>query len=159
MDTASVPMPRKRNRSQGGPSSRDGPADRPAKHVKRANAARDLTIGHTLLTQYYSEIQTLRQYIVSKLPASSRLRRRKITSVGRDASPPNQSHTEEERALGELLDSTLVASRQHAGDTEDHRWGQWVGFSQKGDESYATLSDGLQGSIFSQSEVSEGYWR
>ncbi|KXX74891.1 Telomerase reverse transcriptase [Madurella mycetomatis] len=147
MDAASVPMPRKRNRSEGDRSSR------PAKHVKRANAACDTTIGHTLLTQYYSEIQTLRQYVISKLPASSRLRRKKITSVGRGASPPNQSHTEEERAIGELLDSTIVASRQHAGDTEGHRWEQWVRFSQKGDESYVTRSDGLKGSTFWQSEI------
>ncbi|GAB1310439.1 Telomerase reverse transcriptase [Madurella fahalii] len=153
MDAASVPMPRKRSRSQGGRSSRDAPADRPAKHVKCGNAARDTIIGHALLTQYYSEIQTLRQYVVSKLPASSRLRRRKIASVGRSPSSPEQSRATDERALGELLDSTIVASRQHAEDTEDHRWEQWVGFSQRGDESYMTLSEGLQGSVFSQSEI------
>jgi telomerase reverse transcriptase len=102
----------------------------------------------------------LRQYALSKLPASSRIRRRKIASVGRAKTPPEKAATEDELAVGELLDSTIVARRRHAEavtETEaghDHRWEQWLGFSQKGDESNVTLSDGLKGSIYSQSEVS-----
>ncbi|KAK4105507.1 hypothetical protein N658DRAFT_122296 [Parathielavia hyrcaniae] len=55
--------------------------------------------------------------------------------------------------LGELLESTIVARRQQAEASHDHRWEQWVGFSQRGDESHVTLSDGLKGSIYSQSEI------
>ena len=62
--------------------------------------------------------------------------------------------TEDELAVGELLDSTIVARHHHAEASHDHRWEQWLGFSQKGDELYVTLSDGLKGSIYSQSEVS-----
>lgn len=142
---------------------RECSADRPAKHVKRAHAPCDAAVKHALLVHYYSEIQTLRQYALAKLPPSSRIRRRKIASLGLDKSKasPEKPSTEDELALGHLLDSTIVARRHHAGAEAEaeadkdyeHRWEQWVGFSQRGDESYVTLSDGLKGSIFSQSEV------
>ncbi len=108
---------------------------------------------HALLAQYYHEIQTLRQYALAKLPAASRLRRRKIASVGLARPGVEKAPTEDETALGELLDSTIVACRHHAEAEDDRRWEQWVGFSQRGDESYVTLSDGLKGSIYSQAEV------
>jgi telomerase reverse transcriptase len=156
MDAASVPMPRKRSRSQGPGRGHDGSAYPPAKHLKRENAAHPTIAGHALLAQHYAEIGTLRQYVVSKLPASSRLRRKKIALVGQRTSS-EKALTEEELALKELLDTTIVASREHAGDPKDYRWQHWVSFSQKGDESYVTLSDGLQGSLYSQSEVSQWY--
>jgi telomerase reverse transcriptase len=96
----------------------------------------------------------LRQYALSKLPPSSRIRRRKIASVGLAKTPPEKAATEDELAVGELLDSTIVALRHHAEAGHDHRWEQWLGFSQKVDESDVTLSEGLKGSIYSQSEVS-----
>jgi len=60
-----------------------------------------------------------------------------------------------ELALGRLLDNTLVASRHEPEAEKDVelRWAQWLSFSQRGDESCVTLSDGLNGSIYSQSEV------
>jgi telomerase reverse transcriptase len=77
--------------------------------------------------------------------------------VGLGHLSPEKSPTEDELALGELLDTTIVARRKQAedGHDRDHRWLQWVGFSQKGDESNVTLTDGLKGSIYSQSEVRE----
>jgi telomerase reverse transcriptase len=145
---------RKRGRSQAGePDRRDSSAARPAKHVKTAHEPRRALANNALLAQYYLETQTLRQYALSKLPSSSRIRRKKIASVGLSHSSPEKACTEDELALGELLDSTIVARRQNAEIDHGHRWQQWVGFSQKGDESYVTLSDGLKGSIYSQSEV------
>jgi telomerase reverse transcriptase len=113
-------------------------------------------VKHALLAQFYSEVQTLRQYALSRLPASSRIRRRKIASVGLGKPPSDQPHTDDELALGALLDSTVVARRHHR-DGEaglEHRWEQYVAFSQKSDESNVTLSDGLKGSMYSQAEVS-----
>ncbi|KAK4128774.1 hypothetical protein N657DRAFT_629813 [Parathielavia appendiculata] len=146
---------RKRSRSRSGSRSRDfGPRlDRPAKHPKRGPEPADAVVKHGLLAQYYPEIQTLRQYALSKLPPSSRIRRRRIASLGLGPPSPERPCTEEEAALGELLDSTIVTRRQQAEANHDHRWEQWAGFSQKGDESYVTLSDGLKGSIYSQSEI------
>lgn len=151
------PDSRKRVRSPCAGLGRDSPAHRPAKHTKCAHEPRDGLVKHALLAQYYPEAQTLRQYALSKLPASSRIRRRKIASVGRAKTSPEKAPTEDELAVGELLDSTIVARRlHHAEASHDHRWEQWLSFSQKGYESYVTLSDGLKGSIYSQSEVSNG---
>lgn len=151
-------MLRKRSRStHRGELDQDSSADRPAKHVKCGHVPHGATVthvGHALLPQYYSESQTLRHYVLSQLPSSSRLRRRKIASVGLDVPSPEKPGTDDELALGELLDSTIVGRRHPVGDIDGHRWRQWAAFSQKGDESDVTLSDGLKGSIFSQSEVS-----
>lgn len=154
------PASRKRARSPDAEPGRGNPAHRPGKYARGADEPCGRPVKHALLAQYYSDAQTLRQYALSKLPASSRIRRRKIASVGCAKTPPEKAATEDELAVGELLDSTIVARRRHAEavtETEaghDHRWEQWLGFSQKGDESNVTLSDGLKGSIYSQSEVS-----
>lgn len=142
---------RKRARSQAG--RLDSSAEPPAKDIKGEKGLRNIVVKHALLAQYYPEIQTLRQYALSRLPSSSRIRRKKIALVGSDRSDPQKPTSADEQALGDLLDSTLVGRRPFPDADPDHRWNQWVGFSQKGDESYVTLSDGLRGSIFSQSEV------
>ena len=154
---ASGPGSRKRGRDHAGGLAGPSSVERPAKHVRRGRRPPDAIIKHALLTHYYLETQTLRQYALLELPPSSRIRRRKIASVGLGHLSPEKSPTEDELALGELLDTTIVARRQQAEDDrdDDHRWQQWVGFSQKGDESNVTLSDGLKGSIYSQSEVRE----
>ncbi|SPQ18220.1 b8ed6991-88e0-43cc-8bcc-5b5f8d936022 [Thermothielavioides terrestris] len=150
------PLPRKRGRSDGAghdpDPDPDSAADRPAKHAKCAHEPRNAVVTHKLLAQYYDEIQTLRQYALSKLPAASRIRRRKIASVGL-GQPSGKPHTADELALASLLDSAIVARRRHGNTGDDLRWESWVAFSQKGDESYVTLSDGLKGSVFSQSEI------
>ncbi|KAL2018698.1 hypothetical protein VTK56DRAFT_472 [Thermocarpiscus australiensis] len=153
MSAVPEPGPRKRSRSPSGELGRGGSADRPAKHVKCGHEPRDGIVKHALLMQYYPAVQTLRQYLISKLPASSRIRRRKIASVGLAQPPPEKSLSEDELAVGKLLDTTIVASHDRVQDSRDGRWEQWVGFSQKGDEPYVTLSDGLRGSTYSQSEI------
>lgn len=121
-------------------------------------------VDHALLKQYYSQTTTLRDHVLASLPAASRLRRRKIASVGRTppSSSPAKACTEAEMALARLLDTTLVASRGPLGSEivdesktiPDLRWEQWIRFSQRGaDESYVTLADGLGGSLYSQAEV------
>lgn len=103
-----------------------------------------------LLEQCYSNVATLREHCLSKLPSSSRLRRKKIASLGQ-----HDSNSEIESRLARLLDTALVCSHQPHDAAQDTRWEQWLSFSQKGDESYVTLSDGLSASIYSQSEVRE----
>ncbi|KAL2180398.1 uncharacterized protein P884DRAFT_78854 [Thermothelomyces heterothallicus CBS 202.75] len=147
------PGSRKRGRSEAETRAHDCCVHRPAKHIKREPAPHDGVVKHALLAQYYSEIQTLRQFALSKLSSSSRLRRKKIASVGRRNPASDGPPTEDELALGHLLDSTIVAHRHHDDVDRDLRWQQWVGFSQRGDESSVTLSGGLEGSIYSQSEI------
>ncbi|EAQ93265.1 hypothetical protein CHGG_01500 [Chaetomium globosum CBS 148.51] len=151
MDPASGPGSRKRGRDHAGALTGPSSVEPPAKHVKCAKPP-NVIIKHALLAQYYPEIQTLRQYALSELPSSSRIRRKKIGSVGLGHLSPNETPTEDELVLGELLDTTIVARRQRPEVDHGHRWLQWIGFSQKGDESYVTLSDGLKWSIYSQSE-------
>ncbi|KAK3356163.1 hypothetical protein B0H65DRAFT_439316 [Neurospora tetraspora] len=120
-------------------------------------------ITQTLLSLYYPQILTLRQYALSKLPKSSRIRRKKIAAVGLSSNTPDQETKVLETALGLLLDTTLVCSRDPPDTTQtqkkqkpDYRWEQWVSFSQggnKGDESHVTLSDGLKGALYSQSDI------
>lgn len=156
MDPASGPGSRKRGRDHAGALTGPSSVEPPAKHVKCAKPP-NVIIKHALLAQYYPEIQTLRQYALSELPSSSRIRRKKIGSVGLGHLSPNETPTEDELVLGELLDTTIVARRQRPEVDHGHRWLQWIGFSQKGDESYVTLSDGLKWSIYSQSEVRGRY--
>ena len=122
-------------------------------------------VDHALLKQYYSQTTTLREYVLTRLPTASRLRRKKIASVGRappSLSPTTRQWTEGEITLARLLDTTLVASRDPSGSEivdeaksiPNLRWEQWVRFSQRGgDESYVSLSDGLRNSLYSQAEV------
>lgn len=143
--------------------------DRPSKRAKKgADKSKDQAVNHVLLSQYYSETETLRAHVLARLPVASRVRRKKISLMGRGpSSPARASCTDEELALGNLLDSTIVATRrviepepepepEPGAGKPDHRWEQWVSFSQRGggeDKSYVTLSDGLRGSVFSQSEI------
>ena len=105
-----------------------------------------------LLDQCYPGVSSLRDYLLPKLPGSSRLRRKKIASCGQ-----GDNCSELETLLGTLLDTTLVGTSSAGEPAEDiakdTRWEQWLSFSQRGDESYVTLSDGTANAIFSQSEV------
>lgn len=123
----------------------------PAAKKSSTPPIRDTPVRRDLLEQCYPHVQTLRQYLLAKLPGSSRLRRKKIAAFG-------QSDCRElETRLAHLLDTTLVCAskREDAGQDEikETRWKQWLSFSQKGDESYVTLSGGPKGPLFSQSEV------
>lgn len=112
---------------------------------------------HPLLGRVYPNVQTLRAYLISKLPSSSRLRRKKLTSLGSqnaiDPSPDNEIKTR----LCHLLDTTLVTSGNDGdsfpADERKARWQKWVSFSQNADESHVTLSDGHSSPFYSQSEV------
>ncbi|KAK1752439.1 hypothetical protein QBC47DRAFT_57775 [Echria macrotheca] len=134
--------------------SSSGPSN-PAKRLQKESAKNRIT--HALLSHYYTEISTLRTYLLAKLPASSRIRRKKIASLGINVPGAETTCSEQEIELGKALDTTLVTWRRdppaEVEPTPDFRWEQWLGFSQKGDESYVTLSDGLKGSIYSQSEI------
>ncbi|KAL6357993.1 hypothetical protein LRP88_08172 [Fusarium phalaenopsidis] len=82
------------------------------------------------------------------LPRGSRLRRKKVASIGQ-----GDNIGEVESQLSRLLDSSLVCFRDQARDSDDTRWEQWLVFSQKEDESYVSISDGIAGSMYSQSEI------
>ncbi|KAH7171136.1 hypothetical protein EDB81DRAFT_877138 [Dactylonectria macrodidyma] len=108
----------------------------------------DTPVRRDLLERSYARVTTLREHILSNLPGSSRLRRKKIASLGH-----NEGAAEIESQLAHLLDTSLVCAHQPEVHHQETRWEQWLSFSQKGDESHVTLANGLSGSIYSQSEV------
>ncbi|KAJ5166723.1 uncharacterized protein N7482_005504 [Penicillium canariense] len=65
---------------------------------------------HPVISLYYRQVLTLRQYLLRQLPASSKLRRRRIASLrppDRSSSIPERGH-DHVQPLADLLDSTLV---------------------------------------------------
>ena len=131
------------------------------KGVKRKSAQNDASatkklktsapgslVKRDLLRHHYPLVQTLREYLIAKLPSSSRIRRRKITSLGLQL-----DCNETDGRLSRLLDSCLVCSSNSCGIKDPARWEQWISFSQRVDESYIALSGGISGVIYSQSEV------
>lgn len=90
-----------------------------------------------LLEQCYAQVHTFRQYLLGKLPSSSRLRRKKIAAIG-----SHEARLEIEVELANLLDNVLICSTEPAeSEARELRWQQWLNFSQQnGDESYVTIS-------------------
>ncbi|KAL2212499.1 hypothetical protein CC79DRAFT_421481 [Sarocladium strictum] len=103
-----------------------------------------------LLTQYYSSVTTLREYLLSSLPRSSRLRRKRLSSLCSAA-----DRGELESQLATLLDTALVCAAKTNTNKDEVRWAQWAAFSsaQKHDDSTVTISNGLSGSHFCQNEI------
>ena len=158
-------MPTNRKRKQGRITQQHAPQEPPAKKRKLplgkgSDETAPLTpVQHAVLDQYYPQLLTLRDYVLLKLPATSRIRRRKIASTGGSSVVSNGETTDIERAVGQVLDTTLVGVVQHTKCIPDKRWEHWETYaSQKGDESHVTLSDGLTGARFSQSEVRPSHW-
>ncbi|KAI1281011.1 hypothetical protein F5Y07DRAFT_315892 [Xylaria sp. FL0933] len=148
-----MPRPRKRKRSA---SAGELPVDGPP--FKKKSGSQYLTkprLRHPVLSQYYPHVQSLREYIITQLPPSSRIRRRKISAIG----IVNKSHssplTDTERSLGVLLDNTLIGYPNPKAEEGISRMDGWKDFSQRGDESYVTLSNGVAGFVESQALVSE----
>jgi hypothetical protein len=103
-----------------------------------------------LLLPHYPLVRTLRQHVLASLPDSSKIRRKKIAALGSGIGA-----SEIEAQLADLLDTALVGCNQPAprSESEESTWRQWLSFSQKGDESYVTISNGIASSIDQQSEV------
>jgi telomerase reverse transcriptase len=144
---------RKRPADQDDESCRVRSHDQSAKRQKGVGLQDSGAVQHALLVQFYPKIQTLRDYLLEKLPSTSRLRRKKIASF---PSIDDARQSEVDRRLARLLDLALVGSHCKEPDkVQQHndRWEKWISYSQTGDDSRVTLSDGLSGSRFSQSEV------
>jgi len=110
-------------------------------------------VKQALLSQYYPKVLTLREYLLSRLPTYSKVRRKKILAVKR---PPRHDRIDQsehgELSLAEYLDQTLVGVPEEAQPT-DERWKQWTCFSQRADNSESTVRSYDDDVNFSQSEV------
>ncbi|KAL2857858.1 hypothetical protein BJY01DRAFT_116291 [Aspergillus pseudoustus] len=101
-------MGKKRKRPVKDDSSRPKPSEQPIKIPSvprsKANGCPDsdaAEISHPVISQYYRQVVTLRQYILQRVPQSSKARRRRIAAVSSDDAPPISN-------LAHLLDTTLV---------------------------------------------------
>jgi telomerase reverse transcriptase len=108
----------------------------------------------SLLSQYYLEVLTLREYLLSKLPASSKVRRKKIVSV---TAPEHGAAVDEPEhdglSLARYLDQTLVGVSEGIDVPKDERWKQWTSFSQRADNTEVTVRSGNGDGEYCQSEV------
>jgi hypothetical protein len=85
----------------------------PGKKAKRAAepSAASTPIGpdHPVLQRFYPEVLTLRHYLLSRLPKSSKNRRRRLSQLGLGTPAQDDASTRDvDIQLGQLLDSTLI---------------------------------------------------
>ena len=107
-----------------------------------------LVVKDSLLAKYYPQVLTLREYLLSKLPKTSKVRRKKIISVGKKS---NDKQTEQE--LSRFLDQTLIGVSNFKEASQDERWEQWSTFSQKQDDSVVSFANLSGVGTYSQTEV------
>lgn len=122
--------------------------ERDASNSDNGVVACDGPVRRDLLRHAYATVLTLREYALLKLPSSSRLRRKKISSLGK-----GNSVSELEAAVSEFLDSTLICDSKAILQTDNASYAQWLSFSQNGDESHVTISGDLPESENTLSEV------
>ncbi|KAI8298309.1 Telomerase reverse transcriptase [Colletotrichum sp. SAR11_59] len=94
------------------PKRKAEPQQRPVEGCsdsKRLKAERaQNAVKQSVLLQYYDNVQNLREYLLSRLPSSSRLRRKKIASIGLSRTSLAKEALPAEADLSKLLDSTLT---------------------------------------------------
>lgn len=95
-------MKRKRPSRAGGPRKK-------AHVVDQSTAATLPAIDQPVLRRYYPQLLTLRHYLLSQLPKSSRNRRRKISQLGLQSARSHATPScDPDTELGQLLDSTVI---------------------------------------------------
>ncbi|KAJ5577953.1 Telomere reverse transcriptase [Penicillium hispanicum] len=111
-------------------------------------AARNDQTTHPVISLYYPEVLTLRQYLLRQLPISSKLRRRRIASLRPlPTASPNAG-----RSLSELLDSTLVGLlKKSSPNVDSDRQRDYRAFTQSQSRSILVSTD--TGPTSPQSEV------
>ncbi|KAL1888087.1 Telomerase reverse transcriptase [Ceratocystis pirilliformis] len=72
---------------------------------KNSNLKQTRILDHAVLSHYFTRIQTLREYLLVQLPRSSRIRRKKIASLG---TKPRANENDSSLEIAAFLDSTLV---------------------------------------------------
>lgn len=77
--------------------------------VDQSAAATPVAIKQPVLQRFYPQLLTLRHYLLSVLPISSKNRRRKLAQLGRPIAANNApSACGSDVELGQLLDSTVI---------------------------------------------------
>ena len=108
-------------------------------------------VKHAVLGQCYPQVFTLREYLLATLPATSKIRRKKVSNIGRSHSLDGEK---DYSALSHFLDRTLVGVLKSNQISAKERVQQWTSFSQRVDISASTFANLSGTGNFSQSEVS-----
>ncbi|CAK7222169.1 Telomerase reverse transcriptase [Sporothrix eucalyptigena] len=176
VDGADDSLRKKPKKAKGGPKQMDSPQPKPVKDQLSKNAqqsgdvqqqdrkkqqqkpavptARDPVVKNDLLARYFTRVETLRAYLLTRLPSSSRLRRKKLLSVGKSSEA-----SAVEQLLSHVLDTTLVACADNGpkeySDLDQNREQLRETFSQtkRADESYVTVSSAAEGVFSHQAEI------
>lgn len=116
----------------------------------KAPASRNDHTAHPVIARYYREVLTLRHYLLRQLPTSSKLRRRRIASLGSSTAPEHGQP--EPQPLADLLDATLVGVlKQPSPKVDSERQRDYRAFTQSQSRSILVSTD--TGPTSPQSEV------
>ena len=123
--------------------------------TKLDQTASKLPVKQRVLEQYYPQVVTLREYLHSKLPAESKIRRKKLTSAGQStAGSDGDSLSSEVGSLKFLLDTTLVGKLESTRDAEeDDRNNKWLEHAASCETSDVTFQGGTADLSHFQGEV------
>lgn len=124
---------------------------------KQLLSSKDLPVKYALLTLYYPQVLTLREYLLSQLPQSSKVRRRKILSIGRDHQQQNLGN-DKDSEVALTLDQTLIGvfALNDKDNADVERQKLWSSFSQRRSQGDSRVGEkSVLGSFVSQSEVGQ----
>lgn len=80
------------------------------KRQRREDSHRSLKLTHPVLSQYYPRLWTLREYLVAKLPAASRKRRRRLLHLRNEQDDSLLESSSQVSRVCQILDNTIVGS-------------------------------------------------
>lgn len=121
--------------------------------TNRNQAADAGKICHPVISLYYRHVVTLRQYILQRIPRSSRARRRRIAAVGGHSAARDglAAVPKSEKDLADLLDTTLVGILKELPPTRsEERRREFIAFTQA---QLTTQAGTDSGPVSPQSEV------
>lgn len=114
----------------------------------RISAPNSREISHPVISLYYQQVLSLRDYLLHQLPLTSKSRRRRIWSLG----SPSDTHPQSS-ALAQLLDSTLVGVLKSSSPSLiTERQKEYLSFNESQSRSLLVSTD--TGPTCPQSEVS-----
>jgi telomerase reverse transcriptase len=121
--------------------------DQKRRKIAEDSSKKDAVVKQAVLAQFYPQVFSLREYLLSKLPSSSKIRRKKILLVGKK---PDAGDAD--RKLSAFLDGTLIGVSKCKELSQEEKWKQWTTFSQKPEDSTVSADRSVLG-VYSQSEV------
>lgn len=134
--------------------------DEPAKACGSSTRA-DSIVQHLVLEQYYPNVMSLRDYLICKLPKTSKARRKKLASAGTTKKGESKEKEDGTNLLGRLLDQTLIGIPKDTDSVDNGRMQILRTFSQRStqksshDDSAQDLAAGLPS--YCQNEVRQGF--